>query len=220
MTLETCAPKGLNMGTIDMENTLREDTTYAHALTEKENLAKLGARVRAFRKEHKLSIRALSEAANVSTGMISQIERGQAAPSLRSLRMLGAAMHVPVSAFFSATTTDRDEGKYVVRRNQRQLLKLSGSVMKELMSPNTLELLEIFHVTLQPGGESGPEPYSHAGEKAGIIISGSLELWLAGKPYQLRQGDTCQFQGTIPHRYCNIGDEPTNVIWVLTPPSS
>jgi quercetin dioxygenase-like cupin family protein len=92
--------------------------------------------------------------------------------------------------------------------------------MKELMSPNTLELLEIFHVTLQPGGESGPEPYSHAGEKAGIIISGSLELWLAGKPYQLRQGDTCQFQGTIPHRYCNIGDEPTNVIWVLTPPSS
>lgn len=200
-------------------NEQEEQQVYGVVKNDKDGLMKLGTRLRTLRKERKLSIRDLSEAAGVSTGMISQIERGNASPSLRSLRMIGAAMHVPVSIFFSPMAAAPEEGKYIVRRNARQLLKLSGSVMKELMSPSTLELLEIFHVTLQPGGESGPEPYSHAGEKAGIIISGSLELWLDGTLYQLEQGDTCQFQGSIPHRYCNRGDIATNVIWVLTPPS-
>lgn len=198
----------------------REQLDYASMMEHGDGLHRLGTILHDLRKEKKLSIRALSEMAGVSTGMISQIERGHASPSLRSLRMLGAAMHVPVSIFFSSTKVRPEEGKYIVRRDKRQLLKLSGSVMKELMSPSTLELLEIFNVTLQPGGESGPEPYSHAGEKAGIIISGSLELWLDGKPYHLEQGDTCQFQGAIPHRYCNRGQEPANVIWVLTPPST
>jgi len=180
----------------------------------------LGARIRAQRKRQGFSIRTLAARCGLSIGMISQIEQGKSTPSLRSLRLISETLKLPVSALFHQAPASLPDDRYVVRKHKRQVLKLNGSVRKELLSPTSLQHLEIFNVELQPGGKSSDDSYSHSGEKAAIILEGDLELWLDGDHFALHAGDTCQFSASIPHRYANHGAKPCKVIWVLTPPSS
>jgi transcriptional regulator with XRE-family HTH domain len=180
----------------------------------------LGTKIKAQRKAQGLSIRELAARCGMSIGMISQIEQGKSTPSLRSLRLISETLKLPVSALFHQVPASIPDDRYIVRKDRRQVLKLNGAVLKELMSPASLQHLEIFNVELQPGGESSAEAYSHSGEKAGIIIEGVLDLWLNGERFELGEGDTCQFAGAIPHRYSNNGLTVCRVIWVLTPPSS
>jgi uncharacterized cupin superfamily protein len=65
---------------------------------------------------------------------------------------------------------------------------------------------------------SGPDYDSHPGAESGVILAGSLDLWLDGKMTRLRVGDSFSFQSTVPHRYENSGRIMTQVIWVITPP--
>lgn len=180
----------------------------------------LGAKIKVQRKAQDLSIRELAARCGMSIGMISQIEQGKSSPSLRSLRLISDTLKFPVSALFHRESASIPEDRFIVRRSKRQVLKLNGAVLKELMSPASLQHLEVFNVELQPGAESSAEAYSHSGEKAGIILEGVLDLWLDGERFELAAGDTCQFSGAIPHRYANNGGEVCRVIWALTPPSS
>ena len=180
----------------------------------------LGMRIRQQRKARGLSIRELAARSTLSIGMISQIEQGKSAPSLRSLRLISEALTVPVSALFVQGRISQVEEQHIVRRDNRPVLKLNDAVRKELLSPPSLHHMEIFHVVLQPGRASSVEAYSHSGEKAGIVISGRLDLWLNDERFELEEGDVCQFAGAIPHRYANNADTVCCVIWVLTPPSA
>jgi len=181
---------------------------------------RLGVRLKALRRERRLSLHQLAELSSLSTGMLSQIERGLSSPSLRSLRLLGVALGVPISWFFAAPEHDETpESRYITRRGHRRLLKLTlTGVMKELLSPASSEFMEMYELLIQPGGSSGTDFYSHQGEKAGVVVTGTLQLWLDKQPYLLREGDSFQFPSLLPHCFDNPGREPSRVIWVVTPP--
>jgi transcriptional regulator with XRE-family HTH domain len=180
----------------------------------------LGLRLKALRQERKLSLHRLAELSGLSTGMLSQIERGLSSPSLRSLRLLGVALAVPISWFFALPEHEETpESRYLIRRGHRRLLKLSPTgVMKELLSPDASEMMEMYELLLQPGGSSGTDFYSHQGEKAGVVVAGAMQLWLDEQAHMLREGDSFQFPSLMPHRFENPGREPCRVIWVVTPP--
>jgi transcriptional regulator with XRE-family HTH domain len=180
----------------------------------------LGLRLRALRRERKLSLYQLAELSGLSTGMLSQIERGLSSPSIRSLRLLGVALRVPISWFFALPEHEETaESRYIIRRGNRRLLKLSPTgVMKELLSPDSSEQMEMYELLLQPGGSSGTDFYSHQGEKAGVVVAGTLQLWLDEQAYILGEGDSFQFPSLLPHRFDNPGREPSRVIWMVTPP--
>lgn len=180
----------------------------------------LGLRLKALRRERSLSIQSLAELSGLSTGMLSQIERGLSTPSLRSLRLLGVALGIPISWFFTAPDDgDAPESQYIVRRGHRRLLKLSPTgVMKELLSPSGTGLLELYELVLQPGGSSGADFYSHQGEKAGAVLGGTMRLWLDERPYDLQEGDSFRFPSLLPHRFDNPGRTSARVLWVITPP--
>src|SRR4051794_17962715 len=82
---------------------------------------RLGETVRLLRQRAGLSIQDVATRTGLSTGMISQLERALAMPSVRTLRLLSIALDVPISYFFEA----RDAGepqRYIVRKNDRRLL--------------------------------------------------------------------------------------------------
>ncbi|MHA7971267.1 cupin domain-containing protein [Rhizobium sp. CAU 1783] len=70
--------------------------------------------------------------------------------------------------------------------------------------------------TIEPGADSGD--YTHDGVEAGFVLSGRLDLWVSGQFFQLERGDSFSFKSTEVHRCANSGDEPTKVVWVITPP--
>lgn len=178
----------------------------------------LGLRLRSLRKERKMSIQALADRSGLSTGMLSQIERGLSTPSVKSLRLLAAALTVPIPWFFMAPEVESiAPSPHVVRRGRRRALKLAANgVMKELLTPSGPGVLEIYEIVLQPGCGSGAESYSHPGsEKAGVVVEGALRLWLDNAPTVLETGDSFRFPSHLAHRFDNCGTDLARVIWIV-----
>lgn len=175
---------------------------------------RLGESVRLLRQNMGLSLQELGRRAGLSIGMISQLERGLATPSVRTLRLLSLALQVPISFFFE----ERAAGpapRYIVRRGQRRLLRLTPSgVLKESLAPDAPGQMELYELTLSAGGSSGADFVKHQGEKAGYVLAGTLRLWLDHEAHLLEAGDSFRFPSTVPHMFDNPTDAPTRIVWI------
>ncbi|MDD1529684.1 transcriptional regulator [Bradyrhizobium sp. WBOS7] len=177
---------------------------------------RLGETVRLLRQRAGFSIQDVANKTGLSTGMISQLERARAMPSIRTLRLLSIALDVPISYFFE-TSDPAEVPRYIVRKNNRRLLRLTASgVVKEALTPEGKGQLELYELTLNPGASSGTDFLQHTGEKAGYILSGSLRLWLDNQAHVLEAGDSFRFPSTVPHMFDNPTQQAARVIWVTT----
>ena len=55
--------------------------------------------------------------------------------------------------------------------------------------------------------------------EAGVVIFGKFDLWIDTEKFCLKKGDSSNFPGTTPHRYCDPGKMETVLIWAITPPT-
>ncbi|MET4256658.1 transcriptional regulator with XRE-family HTH domain [Bradyrhizobium sp. S3.12.5] len=178
---------------------------------------RLGETVRLLRQRAGLSIQDVATKTGLSNGMISQLERARAMPSIRTLRLLSIALDVPISYFFETSDPAADVQRYIVRKNNRRLLRLTASgVVKEALTPEGTGQLELYELTLNPGASSGTDFLQHTGEKAGYILSGSLRLWLDNEAHVLEAGDSFRFPSIVPHMFDNPTQQAARVIWVTT----
>ena len=163
---------------------------------------RVGKEIRQLRKARDTTISELSDATNLSPGYLSQIERGISSPSVKALHSISRALGVTISWFFSPAADDDDGLRdVVVRANRRRRLTFSSGISDELLSPNLGRELELLRCTFGPGSESGAEPYQHRGEESGIVISGTLHLWIGDKHVILNEGDSFAFSSdTMPTR--------------------
>ncbi len=177
----------------------------------------IGLRLRSLRKERGLSIQVVSDRSGLSTGMLSQIERGLSMPSIRSLRSIAATLDVPISWFFLPPSMETVDSPYIVRRGTRRVLKIAqNGVTKELLTPASAGAVEIYEITLQALGSSGEDSYPHNGiEKAGIVLSGTLRLWLENELSLLHEGDSFRFPSRLAHRFDNPGPQAARVVWIV-----
>lgn len=182
--------------------------------------SRIGGEIKNLRKARGITLDALSEAAGLSKGYLSQIERGVSSPSVKALHSISRALGVTISWFFPPNTDEDDDLRdYVVRAGSRRKLTFVAGITDELLSPNLGRQLELLRCTFPPGSESGKEPYTHQGEEAGFIISGELDLWIGERHIVLGEGDSFAFGSDLPHRYANTGNRECVVIWAVTPPS-
>jgi transcriptional regulator with XRE-family HTH domain len=181
---------------------------------------RVGHEIRGLRKARDTTIAELSKATGLSKGYLSQIERGISSPSVKALHSISRALGVTISWFFPPET-DGDEAlrDIVVRAHARRKLSFENGITDELLSPNLDRTIELLRCIFPPGSESGTEPYNHRGEEAGIVLSGQLDLWLDEQHIQLNEGDSFAFSSERPHRYANITDRNTVVIWAISPPT-
>jgi len=177
----------------------------------------IGRDVRGLRKTRGLTINELALKMGRSVGFLSQVERGLSSPSIDDLRIIAAALDVPISWFFAVHEQDRDERGYVVRSDTRRALGTrEGGLVEELLSPDLGGSYEMFRSEFQPGAELAEEVLRET-EEAGYIVSGNLDLWIDGRKFSLEAGDSFRFDHK-PYRWKNSGDEPAVVVWVVSPP--
>lgn len=182
--------------------------------------SRIGGEIKNLRKARGITLDALSEAAGLSKGYLSQIERGVSSPSVKALHSISRALGVTISWFFPPNTDDDDDLRdYVVRASSRRKLTFVAGITDELLSPNLGRQLELLRCTFPPGSESGKEPYTHQGEEAGFVISGELNLWIGERRVVLCEGDSFAFASDLPHRYTNSSNRECVVIWAVTPPT-
>jgi transcriptional regulator with XRE-family HTH domain len=180
--------------------------------------AAIGAQLRELRLLKNLTLKEVSEKAGISVGYLSQLERNHSRLPIGVLKKISDAMGVHMNWFFQQKTVgDASERDIVVRANNRRSMSFTGlGITEELLSPNLSGPLELLVSTIAPGADS--EEYSHDGAEAGLVLSGTLELWVSGRHFTLLKGDSFSFKSTEVHRCANPGTVPTRVLWVITPP--
>jgi transcriptional regulator with XRE-family HTH domain len=183
------------------------------------NPTQVGAEIRDLRRVKRMTIKELSLATSLSVGHLSEIERGIASPSIKSLHDIARALGTTIGWFLHNAEGDPAEREYIVRAGNRRVLRFASGITDELLSPNLRGQLELLMSRFPPGSEGLEAPYSHQGEEAGVVLAGTLELWIGEQCFMLRESDSFSFPSTTPHRYRNPGTVETVVVWAITPPS-
>ncbi|HEY8613987.1 MAG TPA: cupin domain-containing protein [Roseomonas sp.] len=181
----------------------------------------VGARLRALRAQHGLTILELAAKAGLSAGLISQIERGSSNPSMRTIQRLRTALDVNIWEFFGqAALADEGDPDFVRRRDQRARIVVGRTrLVKELLSPGGDSPLRFMLITLPPGGVS-EDVLLGRGEKGGYVMSGRVELTVDGRRAELIEGDSFQFESHLPHQLANPFAEEATVFWIMSVPNT
>ena len=176
----------------------------------------IGSRLREQRRECGLSIQAVAQAAGLSVGFVSQVERGLSSPSVRDLvriaEVLGGDFNLLVAA--GSAPDRRDAPSPVVRLAGRRDIAFHAGIHKQLLSPPDETLLFLYMITIEPHGGTGDAPYAHQGTEAGLLLQGRLLLTVDGTDYLLNEGDSFRFASARPHRFSNPTGAVTRVLWV------
>lgn len=177
----------------------------------------IGTRLKEMRTKKKLSIAELSKMSEVSTGLISQIERDLVVPSVVSLWRLAQALDTHISLFFEeAPQTD---GIIIRRGEHRVIVTHNSNTFYKMLSPSTSSrLLDLTEVRLKGGcSYEKKDTVCHEGEECGYVLKGTLTLILNESEYILYEGDSISFSSTLPHKYINETEEDCISIWAMTP---
>ncbi|MEW6749698.1 MAG: cupin domain-containing protein [Candidatus Latescibacterota bacterium] len=173
----------------------------------------VGEQVRRLREAQGISVRTLAARSGFSASFISQVENGQASPSIASLERIALCLGVTLAGFF---TRQAREPRTVIRTGQRQELSSSWSHARiEALGPaREGTRLEAVMITIEAGGGSGKRPASHHGEEFALVFDGEVTLTLGEDTHVLRRGDTVGFPSETPHLWENPGPEPVQIVIV------
>lgn len=175
-----------------------------------------GGKLKKIRKENKLSILDLSRKSGVSTGLISQIERGIVTPSVVSMWKISKALGTGIGYYFD---DDRRDAEFVVRNEARKtILPGDNKGIYELLTPDMTKQIESVILTMKYGDETDELSTPFVGETWGLVVKGTLSVYVCGQDYNLSQGDSICFNSTLSHKYKNDNCDESISIWAQTRP--
>lgn len=179
-----------------------------------------GDRVRGLRKSKAKTLKQLAADTGLSSGYLSQIERGLAQPSITALVRISKALGVnPQFFFMGEPEVDEAEKDYVVRHDKRLEVHYENGIVDQLLTPKSNRAMEVIRSIFPPGSGTGDDAYSHKGHEVMLIEKGVLDVWVGERHFVLEAGDTLSFDSSEPHSYTNRGDTDVIVYWFISPAS-
>lgn len=176
-----------------------------------------GADLRALRKARGITLADLAQRLGRSVGWLSQAERDLSQPSVSDLRAIAAALEVPLSLLLAHSGASAQEAGHIVRRDARRTIGAGKAGLdEELLSPDLTDDFEMVHSTFHPGSRA-PGPVTRPTQEVAYIVSGRLDLTIAGREFTVGEGDSFRIRGE-PFEWHNPHDMPAVAIWVIAPP--
>jgi transcriptional regulator with XRE-family HTH domain len=180
----------------------------------------IGETIRRLRRSKKLTLQKVGAATGLSPGFLSQVEHGQAMPSLTSLRKIAEALNTSLFRLLASEVPT----SFVVRRDQRKSCNWPGRhVVFELLTPDVCNSqFEVVLTCLRVGQTTCDEPLSHGrsdDQEFAVILGGRVELTVGEDLHILDEGDSVLFSSALPHRYRGLGDVEARILSIVYPPS-
>ena len=176
--------------------------------------AQLGAAIRHRRKALGKTLVEVAREADLTTGFISQVERGISSPSLSSLMTIAAALQTSIEQLLSVP----EEFSEYIPSDKRQTYSLGTRGRRyEKLGPGFAGALFYPSIIHRPAGHVS-EKMCHKGEVFCYLLSGRLEYHLDGDVHIMSAGDTIHHDTSKPHYSKVLGDEGSVEMWVSTRP--
>lgn len=179
--------------------------------------ASIGVQLKAFRVRAGLSLERLSKLSGVSRGMLSQMELGRSVPTITVLSRIAAAFEAPVGAFL--TPASREQVHVLRSRDTEELRSPDGLFVSRALFPFVgARRTEFYELRLAPGCERQSPAHAAGTTENLVVLSGKVDVQVAGASYSLATGDSIYFGGDVPHSYLNGGDGIAVAYLVMTYP--
>lgn len=180
----------------------------------------IGKKLKATRLRNDMTIQELATSSNVSSNMISRIERGLTTPSVEIIVRLANSFGMSINYFVEEAEkgstivhTKKGQGEPIFFfEDKHQIISLTQG----LRDPN----FTVFFDTIEPNCGSGDGGMVHSGEEFALVVEGTLEFIVDDERFVLEEGDSIVFKASLPHRWRNLHQGKTNVLWVVSPAPS
>lgn len=174
-------------------------------------IIQISNKIKEKRKAKGMTVQELADRADVSKGLISQIENNRTVPSLLVLVNIIRALNLDMNEFFMDINQHRQAAKVVIKRqNEYQAFEKEsgkGFQYKRILSrgikggPADFVLLE-----LKRGARSNQVLKTDAHEY-NYVIRGTVEHLINGESHILQTGDSIFFDGRLGHKLSNVGED-------------
>ncbi len=177
---------------------------------------RVGAALAALRQQRGLSLEALSRQAGVSKSMLSQIERGQANPTVAVVWRLATALGVPLGELLGEAGPSPPRLVTVAAHATPRMTSPDGRCELRILGPIDLAgRFEWYLLAVQPGGVLESQPHEPGSREHLSVLAGALEVCAGEHRTRLRAGETARYAVDVPHRIANPGRTAAQALLVV-----
>ncbi|QEM14013.1 helix-turn-helix domain-containing protein [Mucilaginibacter rubeus] len=184
---------------------------------EEDILIQISNRIKERRRDKNITVQELAVRANVSKGLISQIENSRTIPSLIVLIDIIKALEIDLNEFFKDMRSKSDHMPVLVKRKHEydhfEKEHADGfhyqRIFTQSISQSTVDIviLELEPDATRPLVETEAFEYKY-------ILSGTIAYQFNDDVITLNQGDSMLFDGRIPHTPKNTGNTTASMLVV------
>lgn len=182
---------------------------------EEDILIQISNRIKERRREKNITVQELATRANVSKGLISQIENSRTIPSLIVLIEIVKALEIDLNEFFKNIRSKGAELPIIIKRKsdyehfeKEQAVGFHYQrIFTNSINPSTIDIviLELEPNANRPLVETDAFEYKY-------ILHGDVEYQFNNEKIILNQGDSMLFDGRIPHTPKNLGTTKASML--------
>jgi transcriptional regulator with XRE-family HTH domain len=164
-------------------------------------------RVREMRKKKDWTLQQLASISGVSRSMLSQIERGEANPTLAVAYRIAQAFGMTLGELTDFPTPQPKID--VVRHDDSAYLFRDDDVCRiRTLSPLHLEKdVEVYELTLHGQGTLSSAPHYRGAREVLTVRRGAVRVNSGGEQCELREGDSAHYPADVAHSIENLGPE-------------
>ncbi len=172
-------------------------------------LIQISNKIKETRKSKKTTVEQLAKQANVSKGLISQIENNRTIPSLPVLMKIVHSLNLDLTDFFKDISPNNHHEKvFIIRAKDYQPFQketAKGFHYKRILTRNVQGgPVDYILLELKKGARRNKMVVTDAFEYK-YIITGKIEYMIENQTYVLEEGDSIFFDGRLGHNLSNIG---------------
>ncbi len=168
------------------------------------------------RKAKGLTLADMHEETGISIPTLSKIENGNVGLNFEHLSRISGALSKPIVFFMSDTSSMSGARRVITKAGEGQLNRTKDLQYESLCDgmTNTRNLFWRLSIDPSPPGKI-PKLRQHPGEEFIYVLSGVFVLHSKDyKPLELKVGDSTYFDGSSPHGYAALGNEPAVILMI------
>jgi transcriptional regulator with XRE-family HTH domain len=178
-------------------------------------LANVGKRLRALRRARQETLEDIARETGYTAGYLSQIETGEAIPSLAALAMISAALGADLTAFFPL---EAPAGVRVSRAGDPDKLRIAPNSREEYIALSARGASASFTALISryyPGDSVGR--YSQFGERFALVLDGEARFNIDAQDRVLSAGDCIHYTSHPEHSVDVVSHNPAEILWLVLP---
>lgn len=181
-------------------------------------ILQISEKIKEKRKANGTTIQELANRAQVSKGLISQIENSRTVPSLPVLLNIIKSLDIDLNEFFGGIEQDDQSSKVIVKKSDEyhsfEKEHAKGFLYKRILSKEFKNnLVDIVLLELKKGAKRSAIVKTEAFEYK-YVIKGNVQYIIDNKEHLLKEGDSIFFDGRLGHKPANVGDSEALILVV------